>query len=689
MSGALFDLPDMQRQDSLLALEPVSQKITAKFANPVARVLLNMPQPHMDQLFDYEIPEKYADVPLGARVQVEVGARKVDGFLIERTDLTLVGHKLRPLHRVYSYLAVFPPATYQLCRNIARQQISSRAAVAALAVPRRHARVEKEFDPSPVVHPNWTVPEPSSWNDYPAGAEFLAELPAGSPRAAVQMLPGHNAVDLIIPAVQATLSGGRGVQIVAPTPVAAARYQQKLAVAFPGERIALFTSQQAHADRYLNFLKVLTGQARIVVGTRVAAWAPLPQLGLAILLDDQHSAHAEPRNPYVHTRQILREACDIADAAFLALNYGPTVALAEFAATGWLRQLSPAESKRRTEVAQIMSANDFRLEGLDVARMPSAMFAVVRAGLENGSVLILVPRSGYLTAVSCNACRELARCPYCEGQLEIPGPRALPKCTRCSSQVDFVCPNCGGKQLRAVRIGSQRTAQEIGRAFPGTVIQLAGVGESSAEITGRRIVVATPGVIPPAQTGYAAGVVLDARYLLHANRLESEGYFLRDLAHMAHQVRPRRQKGKILVVGDISNELITVAARWDFAAWSAAQLQQRASLALPPTATWVELLGPQRDIAHLLSTIRTHALDAGRVLTADIPLDALLSGGIHDLIPGMAVLGPRETRAGTVAYLRFPHADREANTALIAAAVRENSIHHSARAVRVRIDPQL
>lgn len=689
MSGALFDLPEAQRQDSLLVLESVPRKITAKFAAPVARVLLDMSQPHMDQLFDYEIPEKYADVPLGARVQVEVGSRKVDGFLIARTDSTFVGGKLRPLYRVYSNLAVFPATAYQLCQNIAQQQISSCAAVARLAVPRRHARVEKEFDPSPVSHQSWPQPEAGRWGAYPGGTEFLTQLTSASPRAVLQMLPGDQALEFIIPAVQATLAGDRAVLLVAPTPVLAQHYLHKLVAEFPGERVALFTSQQAHADRYQVFLKALFGQARIVVGTRAAAWAPLSNLGLAILFDDQHSAHLEPRAPYVHTRQVLREVCNISDAGFLALNYGPSVALAQFCATGWAQQISAPAELCHAEVPQIMSANDFRLEGLDVARMPSAMFSVVRAGLEAGSVLVLVPHSGYLNAVACRACRELACCPHCEGPLEIPGPGVSPRCTRCASQVQFVCPNCGTKQLWAVRIGSQRTAQEIGRAFPGVTIQLAGVGENRTAVTGNRIVVATPGVIPPAKTGYAAGVILDARYLLHSNRLETEGYFLRDLAHLAHQVRPRRENGKILVVGDANGELIKVAAHWNFAAWSAEQLQQRASLALPPTATWIELSGPQPDVTRLLGTIRTNALDTGSSLPTDVPIDALMSGGIHDLIPGMVVLGPQKTRDGITVYLRFPHSDRETNTALISSAVRENSIHRTASEVRVRANPQL
>ncbi|WP_394854572.1 primosomal protein N' family DNA-binding protein [Trueperella bernardiae] len=77
----LFGLPDFGHQEELLSLSPVARRVSG-VDRPVARVLLDMPQPHMDHLFDYEIPEKMAAVEEGARVVVNVGQRKVDGFVV-------------------------------------------------------------------------------------------------------------------------------------------------------------------------------------------------------------------------------------------------------------------------------------------------------------------------------------------------------------------------------------------------------------------------------------------------------------------------------------------------------------------------------------------------------------------------------------------------------------------------------
>ena len=112
-------------------------------------------------------------------------------------------------------------------------------------------------------------------------------------------------------------------------------------------------------------------------------------------------------------------------------------------------------------------------------------------------------------------------------------------------------------------------------------------------------------------------------------------------------------------------------------------------LSLPPSAVWVELSGAREDVRLMLAHVRTAALDAGMTVE-DVPLDALLSGGVHDLIPGMVVLGPQEAAKGGIAvYLRFDQSEREDRTALIERAAREYSVRHAGGAVRIVVDPQL
>ncbi len=687
----LFDLPEFSGQDELLRLEPVSRTLDSHVTDPVARVVLDMPQPHMDRTFDYEVPASMADAPVGARVVVEVGARKVHGFIVERDTQTKIGSKLRPIRRVVSKIPVLDPEVLTLAKKVAERQASPLADCLRLAIPQRHARAEKAFvELDPPQRTEWNVPEiPAIWSEYAGGEALIEHVSRGeSINAVIYMLAKHRFSQLLLAPLQATLHCGNSALIVVPTPAVARDLAQFLKDHFPAERVATMVSEDDHATRYTEFLAVLTGRARIVVGTRSAGWAPAQSLGMVVLVDDHHSALAEPRSPYIHARQLLRLRAETSSASFLAFNYGPSVELAAW--SDWAKPIEAVRTAVANNVPQVMAASNFAYEGGEWSRMPSSVFSVVRAGLERGSVLVSVPKSGYIPLVACARCREIPRCSECDGTLTIPHPDAAPQCVRCARTVhDFHCPNCRGQKLRPIRIGSHRTAQEVGRAFQKVPIHIAGVGKDRGVLSSEsRIVVATPGTEPTIEGGYAAGIVLDAGYLLRSSRLDAEVYFLRTLSHLAAQIQPRKQGGQLLVVGDVPDDLIAPVHTWSMGEWGRTSVDERRSIGLPPGNVWVEVAGPWEEVRSFLGLLRGMSVEAG-VDVAGVPLDALLAGGVHDLVPGMAVLGPQlGSRDDHVVHLRFPEELRNERTAMIYAAKREASIRRLGH-VRVRVDPQL
>lgn len=685
----LFELPEFGHQEELLSLRPVARTVDSAVDRPVARVLVDMPQPHMDRLFDYEIAPKMADVEEGARVVVEIGSRKVSGFVVERAQTTSVA-TLRPLHRVVSPMRVLNPDVLELARAVAARQAAPVADCLRLAVPQRHARAEREFFDLPPRRSDLQELGDAAWSSYIGGLEFTSEIRAGRRPCAVVNMRARDRFHHLLPfLVSAVRLAGESAIVVVPTPVLA-RQVADLIAQVVGEKPALVISQEEHATRYSTFLSILTGRSRIVVGTRAAVWAPVQNLGLVVIADDHHSALKERRSPYVHAREVLAIRAQQAGASFVSFDYGPSPELAATVERGQARWITPAQSGQRSAVAQIMAAQDFRVEGVDLARMPSSVFAVARSGLEHGPVLFLVPRAGYIPVTACNRCRELAVCPICGGYLAISHPGAPLQCSRCAQVTHrFTCSHCKGTQMRAVRIGSQRTAQEVGRAFAGIPIHVAGVGREPVELDGsRRIVVATPGAVPHVAGGYAAGIVLDAGYLLRSVRLEAEVHFLRAIAHTAAHIRPRAAGGKLLVVGDVPAGLMAALHTWDMAGWSASLLDERRAVGLPPTTCWVELRGEQKSLHDFLGLVRANAIQAG-YQPADTPLDALLTGGAQDVVPGMTVLGPHDDGQEVVAYVRYPERERSEKTAMLYTAIREASAKRIATGLRVSVDPIL
>jgi primosomal protein N' (replication factor Y) len=186
---------------------------------------------------------------------------------------------------------------------------------------------------------------------------------------------------------------------------------------------------------------------------------------------------------------------------------------------GWAHPVTadrPVVRERTPRVRALTSVELAREGPAAAARLPGPAWRTVREHLADGPVLVQVPRAGYLPLVACARCRTAATCPVCHGPLALPGARQVPTCTWCGRlATGWRCAECGADGLRAVRVGSQRTAEELGRAFPGVSVRVSGAGASEGVLgevpSGPALVVATPGAEPVAVGGFAAALLLDAQ----------------------------------------------------------------------------------------------------------------------------------------------------------------------------------
>ena len=242
---------------------------------PVARVAVDVSLHHLDRPFDYAVPADLADqaVP-GSRVRVRFSGRLVDGFVLERRETTEHEGKLAPLAKVVSSEPVLTPEIAGLCRAVADRYAGTLADVLRLAVPPRHARVEKQ--PAAATSPDAPQrPSPGTWDRYTGGPSFLTALSTGAaPRAIWTALPGPTWPVEIATAVGAALSGGRGAVVVVADGKDVDRVSDALR-AEVGDAFVALTADVGPAERYRRFLRLLRGEVRAVVGTRAAAFAPV------------------------------------------------------------------------------------------------------------------------------------------------------------------------------------------------------------------------------------------------------------------------------------------------------------------------------------------------------------------------------------------------------------------------------
>ncbi len=147
--------------------------------DPVARVLVDVPLAHLDRPFDYAVPAPLAEAAQpGVRVKVRFAGQDVDGFVLERAATTTHTGRLQPLRRVVSAEPVLLPGVAALTGDVAARYAGTRSDVLRLAVPARHAAVEKQPPPDPAPVPD--APDPQAWAAYAGGPDVVAALAGGA-----------------------------------------------------------------------------------------------------------------------------------------------------------------------------------------------------------------------------------------------------------------------------------------------------------------------------------------------------------------------------------------------------------------------------------------------------------------------------------------------------------------------------
>ena len=505
----------------------------------------------------------------------------------------------------------------------------------------------------------------AGWGDYQAGESFVSALREGrAPRAVWTALPGEWAPAVAL-AAEAALDGGRGVLVVVADGREVARVDAALDARLGGGRHVALTAESGPAERYRRWLAVRRGAVQVVVGTRAAIFAPVKDLGLVVLWDDGDDVHAEPHAPYPHAREVLALRAHRAGAAALIGGYTRTTDGTQLVESGWAHPLVPLKGSLRARMPYIRPSGDdadmARDEAARSARLPHLAFRAARQGLEHGPVLVQVPRRGYVPALACSRCRGPARCPECEGPLALTSGHAAPYCRWCGRIAgDWHCAECGGRQVRAVVVGARRTAEELGRAFPGVTIRTSGRDAVLATVTGEpALVVSTPGAEPVADGGYAAALLLDGWVLLGRADLRAGEEALRRWMNAAALVRPR---GPVVVLADGALTTVQALIRWDPVTYAERELAERRELGFPPAVRMASLTGSPQAVRELIES-------------AGLPDDA-------------EVLGPVEVGDGQErALVRVDRARGAVLSKLLKAAQSGRSTRKTADVVRVRVDP--
>jgi len=607
------------QQDALISAPELTRRAR------VARVLIDSSVPHLDRFFDYEVPPSMAEQAVaGIRVKVPFGHQQLAGFIVEILEDHATTMKLRPLSKIVSEQVLLFPEVLATASEVATRYAGTLWDVVRSAIPARAARVEKEELTTTAA----TLPAGANQlNHYENGAQALDAWASGELlRAVATWIPNLQGFwpEFLMDAARPVLERSQRVLIIVPDARDLKILSSYLDQYYGVDSYARLQADDGPTPRYRNFLRAIAGHVQIVIGTRSAALCHVPDLGLMIVWQDADQSHREQRAPYQHSREVALLRSTQAGISLLIASSSRSVEAQRLVGTGWATELKLPRDLLRTHTARVVATtNDFELERdptLARARIPSLAWREASKALETGPVLVQVARTGFVPAVACQDCRTLARCTRCQGPLHIAGKNSHVACRWCGEQFhDYRCQNCSSPRIRAASVGAERTAEELGLAFPKVSVISSTGAKPIEKIPDKPVlVVSTPGVEPLVEAGYAAVLLLDADKMLAHDSLRNAEEVLSRWFTAASLAR---SQGVVVLTGNPSPAGASLV-RYDPAGFAERELAERHDVALPPAvrSAVVSGLGAQRFIAALDQATRARVQIHGPTVFDGPPL---------------------------------------------------------------------
>lgn len=252
---------------------------------------------------------------------------------------------------------------------------------------------------------------------------------------------------------------------IALTPQTVANFRGRF-----GDSIAILNSRLSNGERYDEWRRIKSGQAKVVIGARSAVFAPVPSLG-AIIIDEEHEdSYKSESSPRYNAIDIASIRCQIEDALLVMGSATPDVVHYYKANNGEFEKLL---MEQRVGVGfpdiQICDMRrEIEMGNRTMFSKPLAehLYKILHSD-EQG--ILLLNRRGFAEHVSCRSCGFVYKCKHCNVSLTYHKQNNILKCHYCgyAQYMDNVCPVCGSKYIKVFGRGTQKLEAEIDKLFPG------------------------------------------------------------------------------------------------------------------------------------------------------------------------------------------------------------------------------
>ena len=281
---------------------------------------------------------------------------------------------------------------------------------------------------------------------------------------------GSGKTEIYIRAMRTSLNSGRGAMMLVPEIALTPILSRRLRAHF-GDQIAIFHSSLSRGERFDEWSRLRSGEARVVLGTRSAVFAPVEHLGLIVIDEEQDASYRQEESPFYNARDSAIVRVQNAAATVVLGSATPSLESFHNAQNGKYRYLSlPSRIGERSLAAAdlIDMRAEFARHKKPVVFSDEVLTAIAETKANGEQSIILLNRRGYSSFILCRSCGESIMCPNCEVTLTYHRSDQTLVCHYCNhhQRAPAECPVCASKYIYYVGEGTEQLEELLRKRFP-------------------------------------------------------------------------------------------------------------------------------------------------------------------------------------------------------------------------------
>ena len=281
---------------------------------------------------------------------------------------------------------------------------------------------------------------------------------------------GSGKTEIYMRAMDKALKLGRSAMMLVPEIALTPVFSRRLRARF-GDQVAIFHSSIQKGERFDEWTRVRNGDARVVIGTRSAVFAPVKNLGLIVVDEEHESSYRQQESPYYNARDVAIVRAQQASATVVLGSATPSLESFHNARKGKYQLLTLPEriAARPMATARIIDMRTvFARHGKPKVFSDELLEAIRETHDRQEQSIILLNRRGYSSFILCRSCGETVQCPNCDVTLTYHRSERVIVCHYCNHReaVPRVCPACGKKYIYYVGEGTEQLEEMLKLLFP-------------------------------------------------------------------------------------------------------------------------------------------------------------------------------------------------------------------------------